>query len=228
MKHVLRITAYFVLLLTFASCSEEDVGVETVIKGHVSDHTRGINIGGYKVVLVKSWEKCENFMCGSRSQEVATAYTDENGDYSITFNYKLQEGERYTFSEQYYGFPYYPEYLNTIDIAPGKTNTININAWKPVELKLNVTVLNNVNPPLMIRNEIDASNTSFLNTENIYDENISKTYTLRSKPDTDIKIIFWYYTGTNPFLTLHKKTYLYHTTLEDVNTLDYTIDCSTF
>ena len=80
----------------------------------------------------------------------------------------------------------------------------------------------------MIRNEIDNGNSSFLNTENIYEENITKTYTLRSKPDTDIKIIFWYYTGGNSARTLHEKVFSYHTTLDDVNTLGFTIDCSTF
>lgn len=228
MRHVFKIVTYFVLLSIIASCSKEDIGVQTVLKGHVSDNIRGINIEGYKIVLIKSWESCENFMCGLKSEEVATTYTDKNGDYSITFNYKLKEGERYTLLEQYYGSPYYPEYLNQIEIVSGKTNTVDINAWKPVELRLNVTVLNNISPPLMIRNEIDDSNTAFLNTENIYEENITKTYSLRSKPDTDIKIIFWYYTGDNPFRTLHQKSFLYHTTLDDINTLSYTIDCSSF
>lgn len=228
MRDALRIVAGFVLLITIASCSKEEVGVQTVLKGHVSDHIRGINIEGYKIVLVKSWVSCENFMCGLNSEEAATAYTDEKGAYSITFNYKLKERERYTLLEQYYGSPYYPEYPHPIEIAPGKTNTVDINAWKPIELRLNVTVLNNAGPPLMIRNEVDDSGTAFLHTENIYEENITKTYTLRSKPDTDIKIIFWYYTGANPSQTLHQKTFLYHTTLDDVNTLSYTIDCSTF
>lgn len=64
--------------------------------------------------------------------------------------------------------------------------------------------------------------------ENIYEENITKTYTLRSKPNRDIKIIFWYYTGPNSAPILHEKTFSYRTTLADVHTLNYTIDCSTF
>ena len=229
MKQVLNIVAAFSLMINLAACSkEEDPGVQTVLKGHVSDATRGIAIGNYKIVLIKSWRSCENFMCGLNSEEIATVYTDENGDYSITFNYKVKEGESYTLMEQYYGTPYYPEYLNRIEIVAGKTNTVNINAWKPIELKLNVEVLNNIHAPLMIRNEIDNSTTAFLNTENIYEENIAKTYTLRSKPDTDIKIIFWYYTGPQSSRTLHQKTFLYHTTLDDVNNLSFRIDCATF
>jgi hypothetical protein len=228
MKHALIIVLSFILILNLTSCSKEDIGVEAVLKGHVSDNIRGINISGYKIVLVKSWESCENFKCGTRTQEVATTYTDNNGEYSITFNYKLNEGERYTLFEQYYGTPYYPEYSSKIAIKAGTTNIININAWKPIELRLKVDVLNNFNKPLMIRNEIDNSNTTFLNTENIYEENITKTYYLRSKPNSDIKIIFWYYTNPNLTGVLHQKTILYRTTLDDVNSLSYTVDCSTF
>ena len=208
------------------SCSKEDIGIQTILKGHVSDNLRGINISNYKIVLVKYWDSCSNFKCGTKTVEVATTYTDSNGDYSISFNYKLNDGEKYSLSEQYYGDPYKPEYSKKINIIPGKTNTLDINAWKPIELRLNVEVLKNINTPLMIRNEID--NTIILNTENIYEENITKTYTLRSKPNSDINIIFWYYTGTNPFPVLHQKIFPYHTTLDDVNTLTYTIDCSSF
>lgn len=228
MRHVLKVVASFVLLSILASCSKEDIGVQTVLKGHVSDNIRGINIEGYKIVLVKSWTSCENFKCGVQSEEVATASTDENGDYSITFNYKLKEGERYTLLEQYYATPYYPEYLSQIEIVPGMTNVVNINAWKPIELKLNVEVLNNKSGPLRVRNEVYANNSAFLNVESISEENITKTIVLRSKPNSDIKIIFWYYTGPNAYPTLHQKTFLHRTTLDDVNTLSYTIDCSTF
>jgi len=229
MKHIQKIAASLILILTLASCSKEDIiGVRTVIKGHVSDNIRGKNIGGYKVVLSKSWSSCETFKCGVKSVEVATAHTDENGDYSITFNYKLKEGESYGLVEQYYGSPYYSEYIGRTEIVAGKTNIVDINAWKPIELKLNAEVLDNKNKPLMVRNEIDDSNRAFLNVENINEENITKTINLRSKPNTDIKIIFWYYTGPYSSQTLHQKTFLYHTTLDDVTTLSYTIDCSTF
>lgn len=229
MEVFIRIIIGSILIMSFISCSKEDVGVQTVLKGHVSDNIRGVNISGYKIVLVKSWESFgSNFMSGIYTEEVATTHTDENGDYSITFNYKLKEGERYTLSEQYYGTPYYPEYHQYINIVAGKTNTVDINAWKPIELRLNVEVLNNINEPLMIRNEIANGDLRLFGTENIYEENITKTYTLRSRPDTDIKIVFWYYTGSNSARTLHEKVFSYHTTLDDVNALSYTIDCSTF
>ena len=233
MKKIKIICFIFVVAFNLISCSDDsevDNGIPTILKGHVSDNIRGINISGYKIVLVKSYYVSNGLWnSGYANEVIATAYTDDNGDYSITFNYKLKEGESYAFYEQYYGNPYYPEYLpGGMGIKAGKTNINNINAWKPIALNLNVQVLNNNNPPLKIRNEIDNSTNSFLNTEFIYEQNISKTYYLRSKPNTDIKIIFWYHTGNNPVQELHQKTFLYHTTLDDVNTLNYTIDCSTF
>lgn len=121
----------------------------------MADNFRGVNISNYKIVLVKSWDQCQNFKCGLGIEEIATTYTDQNGDYSITFNYKAKAGETYSFYEQYYGDPYYPEYATPIKIYKGTTNTININAWKPTELRLNVEVLSNKNAPLMIRNEVE-------------------------------------------------------------------------
>ena len=132
-------------------------------------------------------------MCGIASEEVATTYTDSNGNYSITFNYKLKEGESYGLEEQYYGTPYYPEYLPTTmnnGIIAGQTNILNINAWKPIALKLNLNISNNISAPLHVRNEIGNNNQSFLNTENIYEQNISKTYNLRSRPDSDITVSY--------------------------------------
>ena len=79
----------------------------------------------------------------------------------------------------------------------------------------------------MVRIEFDSNKT--LNaTEFIYEQNTKKTYTLRSKPNNNINIIFWYYTGSNAFRVLHQKTIPFRTTLDDVITLNYTIDCSTF
>lgn len=231
LRQGIRLLVCLPLLLHLASCSkEEDIGVRTTIQGHVSDQIRGIQISGYKVVLVKGWQQCENFMCGYKSEEIAATHTDANGNYAITFNYKLKQGESYGLVKQYYGYenPYYSEFPTGTRIVAGAANTININAWKPVELRLNLEVVNNANPPLMVGNIIDESSNRFLNTENIYETNVTETYILRSKPDTDIKIIFWYQSGSNSSRRLYEKIIPYRTTAEAVNTLSYKIDCSTF
>jgi hypothetical protein len=218
-----------ILLLSFfglVSCKKENTGiqgVQTVIKGHVSDTIRRINISGYKMVLEKTRY---NTLIGTSYDEVATAYTDANGDYSITFDYKLDySGQSYGLFEQYYGTPYYPEYLGTIKIIAGNTNIVNINAWQPVILNLNVQVLNNNTGQLRVRAEFN-NNTS-LHAEDIYEKNITTTRSLRTRPSSDINIIFWYYTGNIGNPTIHQKTIPYHTPLNDVS-LNFIIDCSTF
>ena len=218
------------LILILLSCKKENAGISisTVIKGHVADTIRKINISGYKIVLVKSTPFCANWMCGTKSEEVATAYTDKNGDYSIKFNYKLNPGETYNLAEQYYGNPYYPEYYSGSGaIVAGTTNTKDIYVWKPINLRLNVDVSNNKFPSLNIRNNLVNSNEPLFNVEFVYEQNIKKTLAFSSKPNSDINIIFWYYTGDNSSI-LHQKTIPFRTTLEDTTTLNYSIDCSTF
>ena len=108
-------------------------------------------------------------------------------------------------------------------IKAGQTNIININAWKPITLRLNLNVTNNIIAPLNVRNDI--GNTNFFGNVSIYEQNVTKTIELSSRPDTDIKIIFYY---GNSVETYRAKTILYHTTMDDVNVLNYSIDCSTF
>lgn len=210
------------LLLIQSSCKKEDVGVETIIKGHVSDNIRGINISGYKIVLGKSMYHSDLWASWTSYDEVATAYTAANGDYSITFNYKLDyDGQSYNLSEQYYGTPYYPEYLQP-KIISGNTNIVNINAWAPIHLNLNLQILNNNSRDLRVRNEFN--NGTYLDaTENIYDQNITKSITRRTRPGSDTRTIFWYYSNGN----LHEKIIPYHTPLNDLS-LNLIIDCSTF
>src|SRR6266404_1312346 len=230
MKKSISMVMIFALLLSFISCKKEkDNGVKTVITGHVSDTIRGINTSGYKIVLVKKTKtSCANWECLTEFEEVATVYSDNNGDYSITFNFKLNPGQDYYLEEQYYGIPYYHESTSgSGGIIAGSTNTINMFVWKPIELKLAVEVLNNNNPPLHVRNELANNNTTLLNTENIYEPNIKSIYSLKSRPNSDINIIFWYYAGSISSPVLHQKTILYRTTLDDMITLGYTIDCST-
>ncbi len=153
MRKPIYIFLSFILIVALFSCKKENILIPTVLTGHVADTIRGTNISGYKIVLVKSREFCANWMCGTNSEEVATAYTDNSGNYSITFNYKLNPGESYGLQEQYYGTPYYPEYYSGSDaIVAGKTNTKDIYVWKPVELRLNVDLLNNNYAPLVIGN----------------------------------------------------------------------------
>jgi hypothetical protein len=230
MKKSTSLFVSLIVLISLFSCKKEkeDNGVPTILKGHVSDTIRGNSIAGYKIVLIKKvGQTCANWECLTDFEDVATAYTDEDGDYSITFNYKLNSGQEYYYSEEYYGIPYFHESSSgSGPILPGKTNVLNVFAWKPVELIVNVEVLNN-NNELSIACRFNNDKT--LNaTEHINEKNTKKTYTLRTRPNSDVTMHFWYFTGASYAPVLHDKVEPVRTTLNDVTTLDFIVDCSTF
>jgi hypothetical protein len=230
MRSIILVTS-LVAAVTCRSCKKENTnGIPTVIRGHVVDSIRGINISGYQIVLVKEIGNDGGWDGGTLFETVAEAYTDNSGDYSMTFNYKLEPGQGYYLEERYYGIPYYHESTSgSGPIVGGATNIIDMNVWKPVELKLDVEVINNNIPPLSIRNELAATHQIFLNSENIYQQNLNGTYVLRSRPNSDINIIFYYTVDyASPTPITHEKIIPYHTTLDSTVTLNYLIDCSTF
>jgi len=222
-----------VAIVVCMACKKENNsnGIPTILRGQVRDSIRGINVSGYKIVLIKEvGMDCAGWLCGTIFEKVAEATTDVNGDYSITFNYKIEPGQGYYLEEQYYGIPYYHESSSgSVPIVGGVTNIINMNVWKPVELKLNVQVTNNNIPPLNVRNELASTHERLLNVESIYQQNMNGTYVLRSRPNSDVNIIFYYTVNyASPTPTTHQKIMPYHTTLDSTVTLNYMIDCSTF
>ncbi|HEX7845503.1 MAG TPA: hypothetical protein VF476_06830 [Chitinophagaceae bacterium] len=226
------IIVIFTVLVSAISCKKDTLN-QTTIKGNVYDSIRGVNISGYKVVLIKSVGLAYGGLLGMEGtifEKVAEAYTDNDGNYTMKFNYKLEPGQSYYFKEQYYGIPYYHESTSgTGALISGATNIVNMTVWKPVELKLNLQVINNNIPPLVLGSELAATNRSLYGVEMIYQQNITGTYILRSKPGSDINIVFWYtvnYASPNP--VTHQKIIPYHTTLDSSTTLNYVIDCSTF
>ena len=223
------------VIISCTSCKKDstDKGIPTVIKGHVEDPIRGINISGYKVGLIRDQGIGYGGlfgMPGSRFVKVAEAYTDSNGDYFISFLYYPELDQQYHLEEQYYGNPYYHESTSGSGrFIGGATNVVNMTAWKPIELKLNVQLLNNTIPPLNIRNELAATHETLFNVESLFQQNMIGTFILRSRPDSDINIIFYYtINNTSSTSVTHEKIIPYHTTLDSTTTLNYTIDCSTF
>jgi hypothetical protein len=232
MKKSISLLAVLIAIIGLTSCKKEkekDKGTPTIIKGNVYDSTRGINIPGYKIYLGKSWQVCANWECWDEMEDVDSATTNTNGDYTISFNYKLKPNERYFLIEHNYA--YYHESTSGGRIVPGITNTINMSVWKPVELIVNIEVLNN-NIELRIACRFDNDKT--LNaTEYIYEKNAKKTYTLRAPPNSDVSMHFWYYVwhyngAIIDGMEVHDKVVPLRTTLSDVTTLNFVVDCSTF
>ena len=228
MKSIILFASIVAALSSLSRKKENDNAIPTILKGHVQDSIRGINISGYQIVLGKEIGPAPGPDGGTLSETVAEAYTDQNGDYSISFNYKLEPGQFYYWEE--HNFRYYTEsWSGSGPIVAGTTNIMNMNVWKPVQLKINAQVTNNIVPPLMIRNELAATHKSYLNVENIYQPDTSGTYVLWSRPKSEINIVFTYiidYATPNPIR--HEKIIPYHTTLDSTATLNYVIDCSRF
>lgn len=202
-----------------------DIRTETTVKGNVSDITRGIPIKNFKVALYRFWDPVSQYAVDS--ELVDTVRTDKNGDYKIKFDFI--DGNRYGFRKQYYGIPYYTEFLYGSRIVPGRENTQNIDAWYPTILKLNIKLKNNEHPPLRIISSrlIKGKYESVGATADFFEKNIDSIVYLRSKPKFEIKIIFTYATGYSN-ADFHKKEIFSKTSLLDTINFSLDIDSSTF
>lgn len=213
--------------LTLFSCttSEEITAIPTVVKGHVYDVERGIDIENFKLVLVWSSINSGGDLAGIHIEVIDSAQTDIRGKYSISFDYI--PGKRYGFLKQNYGDPYHTEFLADYSIIEGKTNVVDVNAWLPVTLKLNLQVTNNDNPDLGINNEVSSGPFYNFIGARIHEQAVDTTVYLTTKPNADIELLFYYSTGTSNSDT-HKRYEFLRTNVEDSLELSYEIDCSLF
>ena len=223
-----NIIYFLITILVLNSCESDTVqkGVPTILKGKVADELRGVNIENYKIKLVKGWSCSSGIMGTTCIKEIATAYTDKNGYYEIKFDYKLDKGESYGLQEQYHGIPYKPEYKTNNIILSGQENRIDINAWKPITLKINLNLKNNSTAPFITG--LSYNNGYTFGTELTYEKEIFKTFEIRTRPNSDITIDFWYYENSITGYGRHFKSIPYKTSLSDITELNYDIDCSKF
>lgn len=214
------------------SCGSNDDSVEyekvkTVVKGNVYDVQRNITISNFEIKLVR-FSSCGSLGgSGLCSENVATVFTDEFGNYEIEFDY-IKDGVNYGFEQVYYGIPYHITYNQEAEpIVPGATNIIDVDAWRPVKLKLNLQIRNNNYPPLRVDNTIVETGYFSFPQASIF-ENIKDTIVyLDSKPNSSVELNFHYTSGyTNN--DYHSKTEIVQTTLQDTISFTYLIDCSTF
>ncbi len=222
--HILN--GIFALLALFScTTSEEIITIPTIVKGHVYDVERGIDIENFKLVLVWSSINSGGDLAGVQIEEIDSARTDIGGRYSISFNYI--PGKRYGFLKQYYGDPYHTEFQADYSILEGKTNVVDVNAWQPMTLKLNLQVTNNDNPELGIANEVSSGPFYNFIGARIHEQAVDTTVYLTTKPNADIELQFYYSTGTSN-ADVHKRFEYLRTTVADTLELSYEIDCSLF
>lgn len=228
MSLIKSIVSAIAILLSISACkksTEDKKGIPTIIRGLVTDDFRGLKIENYEIKLYKSIPCFKSFMSSDCGGEVATVKTDKNGSFLIQFNHYLNNGESYALDISQY--PYTSEPKTKILFTPGKENVVDINAWKPVILRLNLDIKNNVVKPIIAG--INYKDNYNFGTEFTYERDIKKTLELRARPNSDILIDFWYnenYNSGNPIR--HLKSFSYKTSLAAITDLSYEIDCAKF
>ncbi len=201
--------------------------VRTIVSGNVSDVQRNKNIPNFEVRLIRSSIFVTLGGSGIQSEEVATVLTDALGNYEIEFDY-IKDGKDYGFEKVYYGFPYHTNFIHDYGpIVPGETNMRNMDAWRPVKIKLSLEVRNNNNPPLLIDNEVVETGYSNFRQASIRAVDTTAIVYLDSKPNAAVKLNFHYTTGYSNS-DYHSKTELIQTTLQDTISFSYLVDCSMF
>lgn len=220
------------LAFVFISCGNDPVSdefdqVKTVVKGNVSDIQRNIDISNFEIKLVRSWSCGSLGGSGLCMEEVASVFTDELGNYEIEFNF-IMDGKDYLFEKVYYGDPYHTEYVKDYSpIIPGEENIRNIDAWRPVKIKLNLQIRNNNNPPLLTDNKIVESDYFDFPQVSIHEKNTDTIIYLDSKPNSSVELNFHYTTG-NTNSDYHSKKELVQTNLQDTIAYSFQINCSDF
>lgn len=228
------IKLFFLIIATFLiACGNDDddtieyESVKTIVKGNVSDIQRNLNISNFEIKLVRSSIFVTLGGSGISIEDVATVFTDEFGNYEIEFDY-IKDGKDYGFEQVYYGVPYHTNFIQEYTpIVPGETNIRDVDAWKPVKIKLDLLVQNNNNPPLLIDNEVVETGYSRFPQASIQATNTNTTVYLDSKPNAAVELNFHYTTG-NSNSDYHSKTEIIQTTLQDTISFSYVVDCSTF
>ncbi|SCZ01642.1 hypothetical protein [Flavobacterium caeni] len=230
------------VILFSTSCEKDEVryelpGSPTSISGNVKDYHRSLNVNNFEIKLLKVWH------CGSGpspnycTKEIATTYSDAEGNYQLNFDYNLRNDETYriAFNEtennnHYVEFvsstgEFYRDY-DVSNLIVGQNNIIDINAWIPVKIKFNLTVFNNHTAPLVTG--IEYNNHLDFGTELIYDS--FKTFEIRTRPNSEVNIKFWYienYNSSNPIFH-YAPIIPYATDETEVTEVNYEIDCNEF
>ena len=217
---------------------EELPGIATTISGNVKDYHRNINIEYFEIKLIKVWS-CPGGGIGPNycTKLISTTNSDNNGNYQIDFDYNLRSDESYRLNfneidtnEYRYEFvlptgEFYRDF-NTSNLIAGENNILNLNAWIPIKIKFNLTVLNNHTPPL--NTNIEYNDNFDFGTRGTYGD--SSEFEIRTRPNSEINIKFWYienYTSSNP-ISHFAPNIIYQTDESELTELSYVIDCNTF
>lgn len=128
---------------------------------------------------------------------VASTTSEVNGNYILNFNYNLRSDESYSIllegdgitsriTEYVSGSNVFYSNFDASTILKGQVNALNINAWKPIKIKFNLTVLNNNTPPL--NTNITYNGTSTFGTQQTYTN--ANTFLIGTRPNSLVNFNF--------------------------------------
>ncbi len=223
---------YSILLAVFTigySCETSDDTpqfIQTTVKGQAIDQERNSVYSNDTIVLSANYICGQGFTSGECYELIATTVTDSNGNYEFTFNYDVDKGYTVTRTSQH---TYYDQEEELPRIEPGVVNTIDFLGWRPIILKVEATVSNNVFPDLRVVTIDDNDFTGRFSfpSYKVSEENIATTMYLHGKPHTQMSVIF-NYNDTNTQNNYHERREIINTQVQDTISLSYEVDCSTF
>lgn len=222
---------FLIFVLIFVGCRdgnpERGDSLETVqstVRGKVFDFQRNFPVPNFPVKLVRTWRGFCGTMSCIKQEEVKTVFSDQNGNYSIPFDYIVDNSK-----EDYAYFlradndqGNIAEVMNTNAIQPGKSNERDVNAWKPIDIKINMQVSNNNNPPLYISTNRTLESGTFSNTAVSGNGNIEVG--LKAKPSASMLVKFYYFQNN----IMHVLPKSITTNNNENQTFSFVVDCSQF
>lgn len=237
MKYYSSLAMIVGLLFLFFACEKDEANdsVETIstkVVGNVADITRNIKHKDFKVVVQRVTYGGGGWSGYGITDVVRidSTYTDSQGNYEIDFDYILDTKYQYHIATDFVSVGNGP-FVDYIDedatIYSGITNIINLDFWYASILKLELTVANNVYPPLGVSNNlVSGKYYSFMGAE-IYEAQTDTVIYIPTKPNTEIELLFGYATGYSNS-EYHPKYEYITTGIQDTLSYNFQIDCTTF
>ncbi|QOW10513.1 carboxypeptidase regulatory-like domain-containing protein [Kaistella flava (ex Peng et al. 2021)] len=218
------------LLLISCNSRNEDIPLlpskPTIVSGKVYDFQRNLPVADYLVKVQRSYRTYCGYLSCTKTEEVATTRSDQNGFYKINFDYIIDGSkEEYVYHvivENANG--HIAESVTNLSLEAGKSNVRDVNAWKPIKVKFNLKVNNNNNPPLYIATLLKSGGGTFNNTA--VENNGEMSVDLLYKPSAQMYIRFYYFIGGGG--VIHSIEREITTNNDDIQNFYFEVDCSKF
>lgn len=229
MKKAIYYSVISISAVLLYSCWKSDDApqfLQTTVKGKAVDQLRNVVYSNETITLAAVYTCGTGFNSGVCYEFIASTVTNTNGEYEFTFDYDMEKGYTVNRSSQ---FTYYETEEVLPIIQPGEINTIDFVGWRPVILKVEASVTNNIFPDLHVLSRDDMDDIGRYNFPYILipEETINTTVYLHGKPKTQMSIIFDY-SDNNSEANYHGLRKIVNTGIQDTIPLSYEVNCSNF